>query len=219
MKLRMTGLVALAAIALVMGLASSAFAIEAFQERYEWGDMSKPTTLHGRVAVVDPYDKAAWLNVAVFGGNSESGLHWQTHFPGKNIKVFPANDGVWNSLKSLGKASHSQAASGKTEASPFTLVEFVIQETDQNHRVVSSVKKIPEVAGTPAKPRSIHSLRAYDEATAIIAEGWAANKRMRYDVMIPGVGGIAGFIPNSTQTPTMSPRTKDDDGFGHEYLK
>lgn len=34
MKLRMTGLVALVAIALVIGLVSSAFAIEAFQERF-----------------------------------------------------------------------------------------------------------------------------------------------------------------------------------------
>ena len=77
MKVRMTGLAVLAAIALVSVMASSAFAIEAFQERFEWGDMSKPTTVHGRVAVTDPYDKAAWVNVAVFGGNAESGYYWQ----------------------------------------------------------------------------------------------------------------------------------------------
>ena len=46
MKVRMTGLAVLAAIALVSVMASSAFAIEAFQERFEWGDLSKPTTLH-----------------------------------------------------------------------------------------------------------------------------------------------------------------------------
>ena len=61
MKVRMTGLAVLAAIALVSVMASSAFAIEAFQERFEWGDMSKPTTVHGRVAVTDPYDKACLL--------------------------------------------------------------------------------------------------------------------------------------------------------------
>ncbi len=109
MKLRMTGLVALVAIALVIGLVSSAFAIEAFQERFEWGDLSQPTTLHARVAVIDPYDKAPWINVAVFVGNSESGLEWQTHFPGKNIKVYPALDAVWNQLKSLGTDHHGHA--------------------------------------------------------------------------------------------------------------
>ncbi len=218
MKLRMTGLVALAAIALVMGLVSSAFAIEAFQERFEWGDLSQPTTLHARVAVVDPYDKAAWLNIAVFGGNSESGLEWQTHFPGKNLKVFPANDKVWNQLKSLGTDQHGQAVGVKTRGSKYTLVELVVQETEQNHRVVTSIKKIKEVAGTPGKPRSIHSLRMISEAQAIKDEGWAGNRRMRYDVMIPGVGGIAGFIPNSDQSAHMSNRTKNDDGFGRDFV-
>ena len=41
------------------------------------GDMSKPTTLQGRVIVLDPYDEAVWINIAVFGGNAESGLFWQ----------------------------------------------------------------------------------------------------------------------------------------------
>ena len=216
MKLRMTGLVALAAIALVMGLVSSAFAIEAFQERFEWGDLSQPTTLHARVSVVDPYDKAAWINVAVFGGNSESGHEWQTHFPGKNLKVYPANDKVWNQLKSLGTDQHGQAVMGKTRGSKYTLVELVVQETEQNHRVVTSIKKISEIAGTPAKPRSIHSLRTISPAQAIEDEGWSANRRMRYDVMIPGVGGIAGFIPNSDQSAHMSKRSQKDDGFGHD---
>ena len=219
MKLRMTGLVALVAIALVIGLVSSAFAIEAFQERFEWGDLSQPTTLHARVSVVDPYDKAAWINVAVFGGNSESGHEWQTHFPGKNLKVYPANDKVWNQLKSLGTDQHGQAVGEKTRGSKYTLVELVVQETSQNRRVVTSIKKIKEVAGTPANPRSIHSLRGVNEAQAIENEGWSANRRMRYDVMIPGVGGVIGVIPNSDQSAHMSKRTKNDDGFGHEYLK
>ena len=88
MKGRKTRWAFLAAMALVGGMASNAMGIEAFQERFEWGDLSKPTTLHGRVAVVDPYDKAAWVNVAVFGGNAESGYYWQKVFSWKNLKVY-----------------------------------------------------------------------------------------------------------------------------------
>ncbi len=199
MKGRKTRWAVLAAMALVGGMASSALAIEAFQERFEWGDLSKPTTLHGRVAVVDPYEKAAWVNVAVFGGNAESGYYWQRYFPGKNLKVFAANDEVWNQLKSLGKESHSQAIMGNTKPSAYTLVEMVVQETEQNHRVVSSVKTISDVAGTPAKPRSIHSLRSSSQVQAIAVESWPNNRRMTYDVMIPGGKPIAGFVPNSDQ--------------------
>ena len=141
MKGRKTRWAVVAAMALVGGMASSALAIEAFQERFEWGDLSKPTTLHARVAVVDPYDKAAWINVAVFGGNAESGYYWQKYFPGKNLKVYAKDDTVWKALQSLGKASHSQAVMGETKPSSYTLVEVVVQETAQNHRVVSSVKE------------------------------------------------------------------------------
>ena len=218
MKVRMTGLALLAAIALVSVMASSAFAIEAFQERFEWGDMSKPTTVHGRVAVTDPYDKAAWVNVAVFGGNAESGYYWQRYFPGKNLKVYAANDAVWSKLQSLGKASHSQAVMSGTKPSKYTQVAITFQETEQNHRVVTAIKEIPDVAGTPDKPRAIHSLRAMTQAKTIENESWSANRRMRYDVMIPGVGGIIGVIPNSDQSAHMSARTKDDDGFGHGFL-
>ena len=218
MKVRMTGLAVLAAIALVSVMASSAFAIEAFQERFEWGDMSKPTTVHGRVAVTDPYDKAAWVNVAVFGGNAESGYYWQRYFPGKNLKVYAGNDGVWGKLQALGKASHSQAVMSGTKPSKYTQVAITFQETEQNHRVVTAIKEIPDVAGTPDKPRAIHSLRAMTQAKTIENESWSANRRMRYDVMIPGVGGIIGVIPNSEQSAHMSTRTKDDDGFGHGFL-
>ena len=199
MKGRKTRWAVLAAMALVGGMASSALAIEAFQERFEWGDLSKPTTLHGRVAVVDPYDKAAWVNIAVFGGNAESGYYWQKYFPGKNLKVYAANDGVWNQLKSLGKGSHSQAVMGSTKPSAYTLVEMVVQETEQNHRVVSSIKTISDVAGTPAKPRSIHSLRTLSQADAIKADSWQNNRKMQYDVLIPGGKAISGVIPNSDQ--------------------
>ena len=199
MKGRKTRWAVLAAMALVGGMASSALAIEAFQERFEWGDLSKPTTLHGRVAVIDPYDKAAWVNIAVFGGNAESGYYWQKYFPGKNLKVYAANDEVWGQLESMGKSSHSQAVMGNTKPSAYTLVEMVVQETEQNHRVVSSVKKIDEVAGTPAKPRSIHSLRKLTQAEAIKDESWQNNRKMLYDVLVPGGKPIAGFIPNSDQ--------------------
>lgn len=215
MKLRMTGLAVCAVIALVCGLASTALGIEAFQERFEWGDLSQPTTLHGRVAVVDPYDKAAWINFAVFGGNAESGYYWQKYFPGKNVKVYAANDAVWQKLKSLGKDSASQAVMTGTKASNYTLVEVVVQETAQNHRVVSSIKEIPEVAGTPDKPRSIHSLRAISVVDSIDNNHWAQNKKMQYDVMIPGVGGIRGVIPYSNQEPHKSKGTESGD-FGSD---
>jgi len=199
MKGRKTRWAVLAAMALVGGMASNALGIEAFQERFEWGDLSKPTTLHGRVAVVDPYDNAAWINVAVFGGNAESGYYWQRYFPGKNLKVYAANDAVMGQLKSLGKDSHSQAVMTGTKPSKYTMVEFVVQETEQNHRVVSSVKVIDDVAGTPAKPRSIHSLRATPVVKAIAGGSWPQNRKMLYDVLIPDGQAIAGVIPYSDQ--------------------
>lgn len=208
MKVCKSGWAVFAVMTLVSCLASSAFAIEAFQERFEWGDLSKPTTLHGRVAVVDPYEKAAWVNVAVFGGNAESGYYWQKYFPGKNLKVYAANDEVWGKLKSLGKDSHSQAVMAGTQPSKYTLVEVVVKETDQNHRVVSSIKEIAEVAGTPDKPRSIHSLRAISVVQSIDNNHWAQNKKMQYDVMVPGKGPISGFIPDSNQDPHKSKGTE-----------
>lgn len=209
MKIGKSGLAVLTALIVVGCMASSALAIEAFQERFEWGDLSKPTTMHGRVAVTDPYDKAAWVNIAVFGGNAESGYYWQKYFPGKNLKVYPKDDGVWQKLVALGKGSHSQAVMSGTEASKYTLVELVIQETEQNHRIVSSVKEVPEVAGTPDKPRSIHSLRAISVVDSIDNNSWAQNKKMQYDVMVPGVGPISGFIPYSNQAPHTSKGTKE----------
>ncbi len=47
MKFHMKGWALAAAVALVVSIASTAMAIESFQERFEWGDMSKPTTLQG----------------------------------------------------------------------------------------------------------------------------------------------------------------------------
>ncbi|WNM60569.1 hypothetical protein [Candidatus Nitrospira neomarina] len=193
------GLALVGAVALVGAMASSAMAIEAFQERFEWGDLSKPTTLQGRVAVVDPYDKAVWVNVAVFGGNAESGYYWQKYFPGKNLKVYPANEEVWKTLVQAGKDSSSQAVMTDTKPSNYGLVEIVVQETEQNHRVVSSAKAVPEVAGTPDKPRSIHSLRALPVLEAIRADSWPNNRKMLYDVLIPDGQAIVGIIPYSDQ--------------------
>lgn len=190
------------AIALVGTMATSAMAIEAFQERFEWGDLSKPTTLRGRVAVVDPYDKAVWINVAVFGGNAESGYYWQKYFPGKNIKMYPANDEVWKTLVQAGKDSHSQAVMTDTKPSNYGLVEIVAQEVEQNHRIISSAKPVEEIAGTPDKPRSIHSLRSLPIMEAIRADSWPNNRKMLYDVLVPteeGVQPIAGVIPFSDQ--------------------
>ena len=99
--LQKQGGIALAAMVLVAGMATTALAIESFQERVEWGDMSKPTTIQGRVIVLDPYDEAVWINVSVFGGNAESGLYWQKVHPGKNLKFY-AEKGAWEELKKMG---------------------------------------------------------------------------------------------------------------------
>jgi hypothetical protein len=196
---KMKGWAFVGAMALVGTMASSAMAIEAFQERFEWGDLSKPTTLRARVAVADPYDKAVWVNVAVFGGNAESGYYWQKYFPGKNIKAYAADDKVLATLVAAGKASHSQAVMGETKPSNYGMVEIVMQEKEQNKRVILSAKTVPDVAGTPAKPRSIHSLRTTTPDQAIAQESWPKNRRMPYDVMIPGGPAIAGVIPYSDQ--------------------
>ena len=196
---KMKGWALVGAVALVGTMASSAMAIEAFQERFEWGDLSKPTTLRGRVAVADPYDKAVWVNIAVFGGNAESGYYWQKYFPGKNLKMYAADDKVMATLVSAGKSSHSQAVMGNTKPSNYGLVEIVVQEVEQNKRVISSAKMVDEVAGTPAKPRSIHSLRTTPVAKAIAEGSWPQNRKMQYDVLIPGGPAISGVIPYSDQ--------------------
>ncbi len=87
MMLQKQGAAVLAAVALVVGMASTASAIESFQERFEWGDMSKPTTIQGRVIILDPYDEAVWINTAVFGGNAESGLVLAKSSSGQNAEV------------------------------------------------------------------------------------------------------------------------------------
>ncbi len=196
---KMKGWAFVGAMALVGTMASSAIAIEAFQERFEWGDLSKPTTLHARVAVADPYDKAVWVNVAVFGGNAESGYYWQKYFPGKNLKAFAADDKVMATLIAAGKASHSQAVMAGTKPSNYGMVEIVMQEKEQNKRIILSAKSIDDVAGTPAKPRSIHALRTTPVAQQIANENWPQNRKMQYDVMIPGGPAISGVIPYSDQ--------------------
>ena len=196
---KMKGWALVGAMALVGTMASSAMAIEAFQERFEWGDLSKPTTLHARVAVTDPYDKAVWVNVAVFGGNAESGYYWQKYFPGKNIKMYAADDKVMATLTAAGKNSQSQAVMTGTKPSKYGMVEITVQEKEQNKRVILSAKAISDVAGTPAKPRSIHSLRTTTPDQAIAEESWPKNRRMKYDVMIPGGPTISGVIPYSDQ--------------------
>ena len=196
---KLKGWALVGAMALVGTMASSALAIEAFQERFEWGDLSKPTTLRARVAVADPYDKAVWVNVAVFGGNAESGYYWQKYFPGKNLKAYAADDKVMATLVSAGKASHSQAVMGDTKPSKYGLVEIVVQEKVQNKRVILSAKAVEDVAGTPAKPRSIHSLRTMSVVDSIADNSWPQNRKMLYDVLIPGGPAIVGVIPYSDQ--------------------
>ena len=215
MKLQKQGVAFLAATALVASMASTALAIESFQERFEWGDMSKPTTIQGRVIVLDPYDEAVWINVSVFGGAAESGLFWQKIHPGKNLKFY-AEKGAWEELKKMGRVHAGPAAAKEVPpASTTDLIEFVATETEQNHRVISSVKKIPEVAGAAGNPLSISALRLkecagkseFDSACAAAKRGFntppmspdGAAVGMQYDVMIPGGQTVGGLIPWTAQ--------------------
>ena len=219
MRLHGKGWAFAAAIALVVGVTSTALAIEAFQERFEWGDMSKPTTLTGRVIILDPYDEAVWLNIAVYGGNAESGYFWQKIHPGKNLKFYAANKEIWEQLKSMAR-SHAGPAAAKEvpPASATTLIEFVAQEVEQNRRVISAVKKLPEIAGDPAKPRGIRTLKeaacqGKDEFDKACYEAKkqlnvAGNGRdatvMQYDVMLPGGKTfISGVTPWSANEDTI----------------
>lgn len=207
MKLQKQGGAVMAAVALVVGMASSALAIEAFQERFEWGDMSKPTTITGRVIVLDHYDEAVWINVAVFGGNAESGLWWQKVHPGKTLKFY-ADKGAWEELKKMGRPHAGPAAAKEVPPGSTTdLIEFTATETEQNHRVISSVKKLAENAGAPGKTMSISSLRLKDCAGKNEADaGCSAAKQglnvapkgeptQQYDVMAPGGHTFGGLIP------------------------
>ncbi len=209
MKLYAKGWAVMAAVALVVSAASTALAIESFQERFEWGDMSKPTTIQGRVIVLDHYDEAVWINVAVFGGNAESGHFWQKIHPGKNLKFY-ADKGAWEELKKMGRTHAGPAAAKEVPPSSTTdLIEFVATEPEQNHRVISSVKKLPEVAGSMGKPLSISGLRLKECAgKSEVETGCATAKQglntspkgegtvsMQYDVLLPGGAPIAGLIP------------------------
>jgi hypothetical protein len=206
---------AIAALALVAGMASTALAIESFQERFEWGDMSKPTTIQGRVIVLDPYDEAVWINVSVYGGPAESGLYWQKVHPGKNLKFY-ADKSAWAELKKMGRPHAGPAAAKEVPPGSTTdLIEFVATETEQNHRVISSVKKLPEVAGNIGKPLSMSALRLKecagksenDAACAGAKRGLNTspvspdgdNVGMQYDVMLPGGKTLGGLIPTTAQ--------------------
>lgn len=217
MKFHKQGWAFMAAVALVAGVASTALAIEAFQERFEWGDMSKPTTLQGRVIILDPYDEAVWVNIAVFGGNAESGYFWQKIQPGKNLKFYAADKNVWEQLKSMAR-SHAGPAAAKEvpPGSPTTLIEFTAQEPEQNHRVITAVKKLPENAGAPDKTKSISSLRLKEcDGKNEVEAGCAKAKQglntspkgadtvsMQYDVLTPDKKPLGGLIPWTAQYNT-----------------
>ncbi len=211
MMLQKRGVAILAAVALVVGMVSTASAIESFQERFEWGDMSKPTTIQGRVIVLDPYEEAVWVNVAVFGGNAESGLYWQKVHPGKTVKFY-AEKSAWQELKKMGRPHAGPAAAKEVPPGSTTdLIEFVATEVEQNRRIISSVKRIPEVSGAMGKPLSISGLRLkecagkneFDSTCAkaktslnespVTPDG--SNVGMQYDVMLPGGKTVGGLIP------------------------
>ncbi len=193
------GIIGATVIAGIMG--SSAMGIEAFHERFDWGrgDLSKPTTLRGRVAVIDPYDKAVWVNISEYGGSAESGYYWQKSYAAKSLKVYAANDEIFKILIMAGKGSHNQAAMSETEASHYGLVEIVIQEKENNKRVVQSIKLIDDIAGSPAHPRSLGSLGPVPIEDVIFEKSRPKERYMKYDFMTPDGQTIKGFTPNSKQ--------------------
>ena len=151
------------------------------------------------------------LTLSVFGGAAESGLFWQKIHPGKNLKFY-ADKGAWEELKKMGRPHAGPAAAKEVPPSSTTdLIEFTVTEPEQNHRVISSVKKLPEVAGSMGKPLSISGLRLKECAgKSEIEAGCAAAKQglntspkspdgaaipMQYDVLLPGGKPIAGLIP------------------------
>jgi hypothetical protein len=161
------------------------------------------------VIVLDHYDEAVWINVAVFGGNAESGLYWQKIHPGKTLKFY-ADKGAWEELKKMGRPHAGPAAAKEVPPGSTTdLIEFTAVETEQNHRVIQSVKKLPENAGAPGKTMSISALRLKDCAGKNEAEaGCAAAKQglntspkgegtvpMQYDVLTPDKKPLGGLIP------------------------
>ena len=73
---------------------------------------------------------------------------WQKIHPGKNLKFY-ADKGAWEELKKMGRPHAGPAAAKEVPPSSTTdLIEFTATEPEQNHRVISSVKKLPEVAGS-----------------------------------------------------------------------
>ncbi|CUQ65753.1 conserved exported protein of unknown function [Candidatus Nitrospira inopinata] len=210
MRLKKQGGMLLAAVLLLAGMTSTTWAIESFQERFEWGDMSKPTTLQGRVIVLDPYDEAVWINIAVYGGNAESGLWWQKVHPGKTLKLY-AEKGAWDELKKMGRVHAGPAAAKEVPPGSTTdLIEFVAVEKEQNHRVILSVKKLPEVTGAPGKPLSISALQfkecqgkhELEPSCAKAKTGlntFSVEPIMQYDVMLPGGKPVGGLIPWTAQ--------------------
>ena len=155
--------------------------------------------------------KRSGLTCLCSAGAAESGLFWQKIHPGKNLKFY-ADKGAWEELKKMGRPHAGPAAAKEVPPSSTTdLIEFVVTEPEQNHRVISSVKKLPEVAGSMGKPLSISGLRLKECAgKSEIEAGCAAAKQglntspkspdgaaipMQYDVLLPGGQPIAGLIP------------------------
>ena len=209
----------MAAVALVVLFSPpAALAIEAFQERFEWGDMSKPTTLQGRVIILDPYDEAVWINVAVFGGNAESGLFWQKIHPGKNVKLYAADKNVWEQIEVDGSPWMPPGRQRPRRKCllllPMTLVELI--RLRRPNRTTASSPRSRNSTRMRAEwviQKSISSLRLKDcVGKDEMDKGCAAAKQglnttpkgegslpMQYDVLAPGGKPLAGLVPWTAQ--------------------
>jgi hypothetical protein len=124
---------------------------------------------------------------------------------------------VWDELKKMGRPHAGPAAAKEVPPGSTTdLIEFTAIETEQNHRLITAVKKLPETAGSMGKTVSISALRLKECAGKNESDaGCAAAKQglntspkgagtvaMQYDVLTPDKKPLGGLIPWTAQYNT-----------------
>ena len=159
--------------------------------------------------VLDHYDEAVWINVAVFGGNAESGFYWQKIHPGKTLKFY-ADKGAWEELKKMGRARAGPAAAKEVPPSSTTdlMVYSVRARTEPpRHFLGQEASGNGWLHGKDAEHSSLASrsvlvrMRAKQAArrrskSSILLRKCLMGPPMQYDVLIHGRGKpVAGLVP------------------------
>ena len=89
----------------------------------------------------------------------------------------------------MGRPHAGPAAAKEVPPSSTTdLIEFTVTEPEQNHRVISSVKKLPEVAGSMGKTLSISALRLKECAGKSEGEAGCAAAKQELEHFAEGRG-------------------------------